>query len=142
MEVEDLNLENVAQPDREMIVYEFTMAQNATIKVLADRMKFIGVLYLACAVFVAFAGIDFLLCASLMSIGFFSMVAFFGFIGWWTYKGSVSLQAIVQTKGNDVMHLMDALEDLRKIYNGTFWLMIVVLTIWLIGILITGILLA
>jgi hypothetical protein len=142
MEPEDLNLENVPQPDREMIVYEFTMAQNATIQVLADRMKFIGVLYLACAVIVAFAGIDFLLSASLMSIGFFSMVAFFGFIGWWTYKGSVSLQAVVQTKGNDVMHLMDALENLRKIYNGTFWLMIVVLTIWLIGILITGILLA
>lgn len=142
MELEDLNLENVAQPDRETIVYELTKAQNATIQVLADRMKFIGVLYLACAVIAAFAGIDFLLSTSLMSIGFFSMVAFFGFIGWWTYKGSVSLQAIVKTKGNDVMRLMDAFEDLRKIYNGTFQLLIVVLTVWLIGILIAIILLA
>jgi hypothetical protein len=66
-----LNLENAAQPERKTIVYEFTMAQNATIQVLADRMKFIGVLYLACAVIVALAGIDFLLSTSLMSIGFF-----------------------------------------------------------------------
>jgi len=71
MELEDLNLENVAQPDRETIVYEFTKARNATIKFLADRMKFIGLLYFSCAAIAVFAGIDFLLSTSLMSIGFF-----------------------------------------------------------------------
>ena len=70
------------------------------------------------------------------------MVAFSGFIGWWTCKGPVSMEAIVRTKGNDVMRLLDALEDLRKLYNGTFRLMIAMLSTWLIGILIAVILLA
>jgi len=52
------------------------------------------------------------------------------------------MEAIVRTKGNDVMRLLDALEDLRKLYNGTFRLMIAMLSTWLIGILIAVILLA
>ncbi len=140
MELQDLNLESVAQPERKATGYEFTMAQNATIQVLANRMKFIGFLYLAGAAFVALAGIYSLLNSPLMAIGLFSEVAFFGFMGWWTYKGAGSFHAIVQTKGSDITHLMDALEDLRKIYNLNFWLMIVILSIWVIGIIIAVIL--
>lgn len=140
MEMQDLNPETAVQPERKTTGYEFTMAQNATIQVLANRMKFIGFLYLAGAAFVALAGIYSLLNSPLMAVVLFTEVAFFGFMGWWTYKGADSFRAIVQTKGSDITHLMDALEDLRKIYNLNFWLMVVVLSIWVIGILVAVIL--
>ncbi|MGA7160825.1 MAG: hypothetical protein WBZ48_07475 [Bacteroidota bacterium] len=142
MEMEDLNLENVAPPDQKTILYEFTKAQNATVQFLTGRMKIIGLMYIACAAIAAFAGIDSALNASLMSIGFFSMVVFFGFVGWWTYEGSISMEAIVRSKGNDVMQLMAVFDNLRKIYEGTFRLLIGVLGVWLLGILIAVILLA
>ena len=142
MEMEELNLENVTPPDQKTIMYEFTKAQNATIQLLSERMKFIGLMYIACAAIAAFAGIDSLLSASLMSIGFFSMVAFFGFIGWWTFEGSTSMEAVVRSKGNDVMQLMAVFENLRKIYEGTFRLLIAVLAVWLLGILVAAILVA
>jgi hypothetical protein len=142
MELQDLNLESVAQPERKTTGYEFTMAQNTTIQVLADRMKFIGILYLVFAVILALLGIYVLLTAPAESIGMILEVAFFGFVGWWTYKGAGSFYSIVRTKGSDITHLMDALEDLRKIYNLQFWLMIVLLILGVIAILISVILAA
>ncbi|HTR81747.1 MAG TPA: hypothetical protein VMM58_08955 [Bacteroidota bacterium] len=142
MDIEDFNLENVAPPDPKTVIYEFTNAQNATIQLLAQRMKFIGLMYIACAAITVFAGIDSLLSASLMSIGFFSMVAFFGFVGWWTYEGSTFMEAIIRSKGNDVMQLMAVFDNLRKTYEGTFRLLVGVLSLWLLGILVSVILLA
>ena len=142
MEIEDLNLENVTPPDQKTVIYEFTKDQNATVQLLSERMKFIGLMYFACAAIAAFAGVDSLLSASLMSIGFFSMVAFFGLIGWWTYEGSTSMEAIVRSKGNDVIQLMAVFENLRKIYDGTFRLLIGVLAVWILGILVAAILVA
>ena len=142
MTMEDLNLENVAPPDQKTIIYEFTKAQSATVQLLAERMKYIGLMYFACGGISAFAGIDSLLSGSMMSIGFFSMVAFFGFIGWWTFEGSTSMEAVLRSKGNDVMQLMAVFDNLRKIYDGTFRVLVIVLGVWLVGILLAIILLA
>ena len=142
MEMEELNLENAPQPSQETIIYEFAKAQNETVQMLAERMKFIGLLYFACGGITLFAGIDSLLSGSLMSIGFFSMVGFFGFIGWWTYEGSGFMEAVARSKGKDIMQMMATFDNLRKIYDGTFRVLIVVLSLWLLGIIVAVILLA
>ena len=66
-------------------------------------------------------------------------VVLFGFMGWWTYNGAGSFHEIVRTKGGSLMHLMNALEDLRKNYNVNFRLIIAVPAILVIAIIVAGI---
>ena len=93
-------------------------------------MKFMGILYMFFGgLMVIWGVILILLKAPVQSIVAFAEVALFVFMGLWNYKGADSFQMIVQTEGSDVSHLMNALEDLRKIYNLQYWLMIVVLVL-------------
>ena len=114
--------------------YEFTPDQNLTIQILAKRMKFIGILNMIFAGFMTLGGIIVLFKFPGQAIVAFAEVALFGFIGVWNYKGAASFEMIVQTAGNDIAHLMNALADLKKIYNLQFWLMIVVLILIVVGI--------
>lgn len=115
--------------------YEFTEEQNLTIETLGKRMKFIGVLNIIFAVFMAIGGVFALWRFPGQAIVAFAEVALFGFMGAWNYRAAASFKLIVQTTGNDIVHLMDALQDLKKIYNLQYWLMIVVLVFVVIGIL-------
>jgi hypothetical protein len=117
------------QPTLGSIGYEFSPAQNLTIQVLAQRMKFIGILYMAFGGLVGVGGIVMLFQAPIQAIVAFAEVALFALMGLWNYKGADSFQLIVQTHGNDISYLMNALEDLRKIYNLQYWLMIVMLVL-------------
>jgi hypothetical protein len=58
------------------------------------------------------------------------------FIGIWSFQAAKSFRQIVDTKGNDMMHLMNALESLRKLYNLQFWLLIAGLVIFVLAIVI------
>ena len=48
-------------------------------------------------------------------------------VGLWTQCASVSFKHVVYTEGNDISHLISALEDLRKLYSLQFWLLILAL---------------
>jgi hypothetical protein len=115
--------------------YEFTPAQNMTIQVLGQRMKFIGILNMVFAGFMTIGGVIVLFKFPIQAIVAFAEVALFAFMGLWNYKGAASFKMIVETSGNDIAHLMNALEDLRKIYNLQYWLMIIVLVLVAIGII-------
>ena len=115
--------------------YEFSEAENSTIQVLAKRMKFIGILNLIFAGFMVLGGIVVLFKFPGQAIVAFAEVALFAFMGIWNYKGSASFQLIVQTTGNDIAHLMEALADLKKIYNLQYWLMIIILILVVVGII-------
>lgn len=43
---------------------------------------------------------------------------------------------IVETAGNDMGHLNNALVSLRKLYNLQFWLLVVVIVLFIIGLII------
>ena len=116
--------------------YEFNAAQNATIHSLAQRMKIMGVFYMILGGFAALGGL-FLITQSLPSaLVIFLEVALFGFIGWWNYKAAESFHLIVQTRGNDISYLMNALDGLRKIYNLQVWLIVVVLGLLALGVVV------
>ena len=115
--------------------YEFSSMQNSTIQTLADRMKAIGILFLVFAGFAAIGGFFVLFKSIPSAVSAFLEVALFGFVGLWTYRGAAAFHLIVQTRGSDISHLMDALEDLRKIYNLQFWLMVVILGLMALGVL-------
>jgi hypothetical protein len=116
--------------------YEFTAAQNATIEGLAKRMKFIGIIYLVFGGLVAIGALWMLTQSLPSALVAILEVALFGFMGYWTVKAAGSFQMIVQTRGNDISFLMNALEELRKIYNLQVWLFIIVLGLLAIGIVV------
>ena len=70
----------------------------------------------------------------------FLEVALFGFIGLWHYKAAEAFQLIVQTRGNDISFLMNALDGLRKIYNLQVWLMVIVLGLLALGVVVMAVL--
>ena len=114
--------------------YEFNPEQDSTIQMLAKRMKFIGILNMIFAALMTLGGLLVLFRFPGQAIVAFAEVALFACMGVWNYKGAASFQLIVQTTGNDIAHLMEALTDLKKIYNLQYWLLIIVLILVVVGI--------
>ena len=118
--------------------YEFSAAENETIQVLASRMKFVGIFNIVIGILYGLAGLMFLLVQPLALLLYLPVVGMLILIGVWTNSASSSFKMIVQTAGQDIMHLMSALENLRKLYNFQFWLLVVglilVILFFLVGI--------
>lgn len=134
MEQHEGPIAEAPQPAPKPAGYEFNVAQNATIQNLAQRMRIIGIFYMVIGGLAALGGL-FLLSQSLpLALIAFLEAVFFGFIGLWHYKAAESFQLIVQTRGNDISYLMNALDGLRKIYNLQVWLMIIMLGVLALGV--------
>ena len=116
--------------------FEFTAAQNQTIQVLSNRMKWVGGfqvvsgIVLGIAAITAFArgqeGFALIFTAVLLVV-----------MGLYTYSASRGFSKIVQTIGADITHLMEAVTSLKSLYNIQFWLIITYLIIIGIILLIT-----
>lgn len=115
--------------------YEFTEAQNLTFGVLASRMKFLGILNLVFAVFIGLFAILALFSSPLTIVVSGPQVAMLVVLGLWMMNASSSFRMIVETHGQDISHLMTAMDALRKLYNLQFWLTIAVLIVFVIGFL-------
>ncbi|MBI3005606.1 MAG: hypothetical protein HYY49_09360 [Ignavibacteriales bacterium] len=115
--------------------YEFTDAQNMTFGVLASRMKFLGILNMVFAVCIGLFAILALFSSPLTIVVSGPQVAMFIVLGLWMMNASSSFRMIVETHGQDISHLMTAMESLRKLYNLQFWLTIAVLVVFVIGFL-------
>jgi hypothetical protein len=55
-------------------------------------------------------------------------------IGIWTLNAGKSFRLVVDTKGHDIPHLMNALNSLRKLYTLMFWILIIGLVFIVIAI--------
>lgn len=103
--------------------YEFTAEQSQTIDSLAGEMRWvafpliiIGVLYLLSAfghVAIALQNRQMILPLLLIGLG----AALYLALGIWTKRSAESFKQVVSTSGNDVDHLMTALDNLRKTYS-------------------------
>jgi hypothetical protein len=84
---------------------------------MADAMRFVGTISLVVGVLnvvaVPFflAASDFKQAAPTAGQGVFTAL-----IGWWTRSASFSVARIVETRGNDITNLMEAMGELRRIY--------------------------
>ncbi len=125
----------MSQPAQASSGYEFTDAQNMTFSVLASRMKFLGILNMVFAVFIGLFAILALFGSPLTIVVSGPQVAMLVVLGLWMMNASSSFRMIVDTHGQDISHLMTAMEALRKLYNLQFWLTIAVLIVFLIGFL-------
>jgi len=116
------------------LTYEFSSQENETVRVLSSRMRFVGIMNLIGAGFYAIAGIFAMLVKPLLSILYAPPFAYFLFVGMWTITAGSEFRSIVDTSGQDIPHLMTALGSLRKLYNLQFWLIIIVIIMFVLGI--------
>ncbi|GIW91502.1 MAG: hypothetical protein KatS3mg109_2023 [Pirellulaceae bacterium] len=118
-----------------MADYEFSESENTLIRDLARKMRFVGI-------FLTIAGVLYLLAsggAFLQALrgrdssdsvqGVFSLLGavLYLALGVWTHKSGRSFQQIVESQGEDIRHLMDALANLRRIYSLYYIVILVVL---------------
>ena len=111
--------------------YEFSSEQNEIIQSLAKKMRFIGgvliamaMIYFAAAIFPftraaipGWYGIGSICAHSIAGVLYLAL-------GIFTTKAASSFRLIVQTQGNDINNLMDALAYLLKNYRIQYWVII------------------
>lgn len=114
--------------------YEFTTDQNQLIGTLAGRMKFVAIFFIVLGCIMGLAGL-FNLPAGIV---YLVMAAIYIIIGIWTIGASNSFKKIVETEASDISHLMNALNELKKLYTLQYVLVIIAIVFMGIAIL-TGI---
>ncbi len=116
--------------------YEFTADQNQLIADLAGKMKGVGIFMAAIgALAVAGCVTSTLRSRPDLAVVLALVAAFFLAIASWTVKASREFRRIVDTRGNDIPHTMNALAQLRRFYTLHFWLIIVYLVLIVLAIL-------
>ncbi|MEM9305249.1 MAG: hypothetical protein AAGE01_24285 [Pseudomonadota bacterium] len=90
--------------------YEFTKEQDVVVDRAASWMRLSGRLSL---------GIGLLVGLPLLAGEYLVLpaAAFLIVIGTWTVRASKSFQRVTTTDGNDIQHVLDALDNLRKLYQ-------------------------
>jgi glycerol uptake facilitator-like aquaporin len=96
--------------------FEFGDRENAVFLGLSAKMNFVGLFTVAVGIFIILLGI--------LSDHHEPIIpgALYALIGIWTQRASGSFRNIAATRGQDVSHLMLALQDLTKPYSVLFWI--------------------
>jgi hypothetical protein len=129
--------------------YEFTDEQNRTISGLADGMR-------TAATLVQLLGLALLVFAGLSAYqaikveganwgpaaGLGAATLFVLTVGFWTGSAAHSFRRIVETKNEDIWHLMNALESLRGMYGLLRGIVMVSLFLAVVGLGLAGFALA
>jgi hypothetical protein len=110
--------------------YEFKPGENKIIGQLAFKMHFVGLFLLAMGLMIIAIGVAVVFHVGPIISGTLACV-----VGLWTQRASMSFKNVVQTQGRDITHLMDALDDLRKLYTLQYWLLVLGLLLALAGLL-------
>jgi len=108
--------------------YEFSGAQNNVFTSLASAMKFVGIV----STILGGLSLTPVLFSPVTLLVNGPQAALLIVIGIWTTRASNSVQAIVDTQGNDIHHLMTAMDGLSKLYRLQRALMILGLVLMLI----------
>lgn len=101
--------------------YEFDNSQNELILDLSKKMRFVAYFLMTLGVIAVIVGLLGLNAGSIIQ----GIVQFI--IGLWTVKAASLFKQIVDTRGNDILNLMGALAELRKLYALQYWLLIIAL---------------
>jgi hypothetical protein len=124
--------------------FEFNGEQNKTINELADGMGSVALLMkLLGTAFLVLFGLT--LYHAIQTQGNYAPAAGLGAgtllclaIGFWTGGSAHSFRRIIETKNEDVWHLMNALESLRNMYGLLRGIVLLSLVLLMVGLGITG----
>src|SRR4051794_26643860 len=107
--------EDRAAPPTAPPQYEFQEPENRLIRNLAWKMHFVGLFWISIGLFtIAIGGL-------IRHIGPIFTGTFSTLLGIWTQRASTSFKSIADTQGKDLSHLIEALEDLKKLYSLQYW---------------------
>jgi len=120
--------------------YEFDQSQNELIADLAQKMRFVGYFLVVIGIIGIISGIIALFNSPSVSANYFINGIVNTIFGVWLNKAASSFKEIVDTEGNDIINLMGALGELRKLFGLIYWLLIIALIFLAIG-LVGGIIL-
>ncbi|MGO9832664.1 MAG: hypothetical protein ACLP1X_00465 [Polyangiaceae bacterium] len=114
--------------------FEFTEAQKDRFRALAASVSFVGVctmLFGGMAVLFAFGAVysGFAANGAGLAVGALLLLV----MAWWTVSAGRSLSGLVVTKGRDVERLMEAVEQLRRLF-GFARVAIIVVALLVVGI--------
>ncbi len=115
--------------------YEFDRSQNELILDLSNKMRFVSYFLIVVGVLAGIIGLLDLNPGAVIQ-GVVQIL-----IGVWTLNAASSFKLIVDTEGNDIVNLMGALGELRKLYRLQYWLLIIALVfmaIALVIVIVTG----
>jgi hypothetical protein len=134
----------MSTPDSRTNQYEFNDEQNKTISQLADGMGGVGLLMkLLGTAFLVLFGLT--LYHAVETNGNYAPAAGLGAgtllclaIGFWTGGSAHSFRRIVETKNEDVWHLMNALESLRNMYAMLRGIVLLSLVLLMVGLGVTA----
>lgn len=118
--------------------YEFDAAQEVVVGELAGAMRFVGTASIVLAVIMWIIGIATMFMANPAGLAQIIQGVILVFVGAWTRTGAKWFQLVVDTKGNDIGNLMNALGELRRLYNLQKWMMILALVL-MVGAFVLGI---
>lgn len=116
--------------------FEFSAMQNENIRMLAKRMKFVGIFYIVVGVLLGIVALFMLFTVPFVSVVYVLATVAEILIGVWTLNAASSFRMIVETTGSDIAHLNNALESLRKLYNLQFWLLVVMIVLFIVGLIV------
>jgi len=98
---------------------EFTPEQNVVLVRLAQRMRAVGI---ALMVLAALLGLRATLGADELGLLAVQAGIVLGFTGFWSVRAATELSRVATTEGADMSHLMNALGEIRKLYELQFWI--------------------
>ncbi len=113
--------------------YEFDQAQEVVIGDLAGSMKFVGTVSIVLAALMWLIGIVIMFMGNPAGLGQIVQGVLMIFVGMWTRSAARSFQLVVDTKGSDIPNLMNALGELRRLYNLQKWLMILMFVLVIVA---------
>lgn len=114
--------------------YEFTLAQDEVIRALSKKMNFVGYFYIVASALVGLAGLSLMFVNAWIGLFYMILLTPELLIGLWTLNAGKSFRLVVDTKGHDIPHLMQALGSLRKLYTLMFWILIIGLVFMVLAI--------
>jgi hypothetical protein len=113
--------------------FEFTDIHNLVFDVLARRMKLASFVFfalaLSCAVFAVRAGVVYNTYNALIGVVATIISAAMGL---WTMRAAGRVGLIVSTEGDDLSHLMTAVQELRKLFTVQALLVAVVVVLFVV----------
>jgi hypothetical protein len=135
---EHLDLSQLTQPAGAKSTipgYEFSLMQEEVIRALSKKMKFVAYFYIVASALVGLAGLGFMFVNAWIGLFYMILLTPELLIGIWTLNAGKSFRLIIDTKGQDIPHLMNALNALKKLYTMMFWILIIGLAFMVIAII-------
>ena len=112
--------------------FEFNDSHNMVFDSLARWMKIVGIIEIALGVVYAVPAVAALIVLNTPVVVIAALhIVIVAAMGLWTIKAGGHVRAIVHTEGDDVRHLMEAMDQLKKLFllQGAVFVIMIVLAV-------------